>query len=671
MCVNRVLVIHGLPSGHDAAGNALWPADTATAAFFQLPLEWLGYELEYHGIAKGVPSGAVLDGCAGIILDSELELNPSMETRFADWLLEASRRGVKVVVMGAIPFKQTEARGRFMRGFNLKGVERNNVISEIEEIGKIDPAVANYEAVVAKRGAVFDQVEAPEGAAIHVSLKARDRQGKVFHSDPVFTTGWGGAILEPCLCFERPDHLSLLYVNPFEFFFRALAWENRPVPDPATAAGLRIFFSHVDADGFSNLSQVTPGRLSSEIIRDEVFRKYPIPISSSVIVAEVAGLLKGQKPGDDRRLMDVARGIYALPNIEPSSHTYSHPFYWQEADRTASFYDEQGLELKTRNGRAGIDVEKEVAGSVAFIEEKLLPPGGRVRLIQWSGNCRPGAAALKVARRLGIEDINGGDTVASRQRPGIAQVSPRIMVWGDQFQVMAGIQNEMLYTHGFAGPVYGGYQNVIQTFELTGKPRRLKPVNVYYHFFSGDRVESLRAVQHVYEWCLQQPLHAVTASSYAAMVRDARTTRVWRAEAGEWRMENRGRLASFRLKDEGLTPDMNRCQGVLGYNRQDGFLYVATDGSGKTRLVMSRDPGPHLALESSTAPISFDRLEAKEAAFEVKGWGPARVVLTGVPSAASATVVVNEKKGTAKFDSTGRLTLELPDRAKVLIRLKT
>ena len=43
--------------------------------------------------------------------------------------------------------------------------------------------------------------------------------------------------------------------------------------------------------------------------------------------------------------MSVGR-IFALPQVEAASHTYSHPFYWIEGDRTEAFYDEQGRALQ-------------------------------------------------------------------------------------------------------------------------------------------------------------------------------------------------------------------------------------------------------------------------------------------------------------------------------------
>ena len=56
------------------------------------------------------------------------------------------------------------------------------------------------------------------------------------------------------------------------------------------------------------------------------------------------------------------------------------------------------------------------------------------------------------------------------------------------FQVFAPNQNENVYTNEWRGPFYG-FERVIETFEFTETPRRLKPINIYFagqSFFLRD-----------------------------------------------------------------------------------------------------------------------------------------------------------------------------------------
>ena len=64
---------------------------------------------------------------------------------------------------------------------------------------------------------------------------------------------------------------------------------------------------------------------------------------------------------------------------------------------------------------------------------------------------------------------------------------------GPYFQVYAPNQNENVYTNHFTGPLYG-YERVIETFLLTERPYRLKPVNIYFHTYSASRRASLEAL---------------------------------------------------------------------------------------------------------------------------------------------------------------------------------
>ena len=52
--------------------------------------------------------------------------------------------------------------------------------------------------------------------------------------------------------------------------------------------------------------------------------------------------------------------------------------------------------------------------------------------------------------------------------------------------------NENVYTNDWTGPFYG-FRDVIDTFRMTGEPRRLKPINLYYHTYSASKVAALKA----------------------------------------------------------------------------------------------------------------------------------------------------------------------------------
>ena len=95
------------------------------------------------------------------------------------------------------------------------------------------------------------------------------------------------------------------------------------------------------------------------------------------------------------------------------------------------------------------------------------------------------------------------------------------------------------------GPFYGGFRDVIDTFKRTESPRRLKPVNIYYHFYSASRIGALRALREVYDWSVAQPLHDMTASEFAKLTRDSRATRILQTDERSWCVVNDGKLRTF------------------------------------------------------------------------------------------------------------------------------
>jgi len=298
-----------------------------------------------------------------------------------------------------------------------------------------------------------------------------------------------------------------------------------------------------------------------------------------------------------------------------------------------------------------------------------------VELFLWSGNCRPPVEAIRLARELGIENLNGGDTVISRKQPSITKIAPNLMLWEDQVQIYASTQNENVFRQRWQTgakietPFFGGFIHARETFQMTDRPRRLKPVNIYYHFYSGDNLASVRALTRLYDWALEQELHAVTATDYARSVRDAFGTRIFRHSPTHWRMVNAGKCRTFRLPWVNATrPDLSACRGVTGYRRVDDSLYVHTDGSPRVELVLSANPARRPYLTSSTAPITFQRRDAAGLGFKVKDFRPVTVNLGGFTPGTGVSVTVDGAASTAQSDEEGSIRLRLPASASVEVR---
>ena len=68
-------------------------------------------------------------------------------------------------------------------------------------------------------------------------------------------------------------------------------------------------------------------RFSGDVIYEEILKPYKIPHSVSVIGAEIDD--NGLYPKIAPQLQQIAKKMYALPNVEPATHTFTHALYWK------------------------------------------------------------------------------------------------------------------------------------------------------------------------------------------------------------------------------------------------------------------------------------------------------------------------------------------------------
>jgi hypothetical protein len=388
-------------------------------------------------------------------------------------------------------------------------------------------------------------------------------------------------------------------INPFEFFRKALRLENSPVADTTTENGVRLLLSHIDADGFESRVERPGGPLAVAELRERILKKYRIPTTYSVITSTLGdhGLNLQQAPV----LQAEAREIFSLPWIEAGSHTFSHPFYWQNTETAKQGYNAQYLPIPGYS----FNLDAEIGGSAAFIDKYLLPFGKKTKLLQWSGDCTPGPEALSASYSASLGNINGGDTLITESNKSVTAVAPLGVDKGGWFQVFAPNQNENMYTNLWTGPFYG-YRRVIETFKLTDSPRRLKPINIYYHTYSVTKEASRRALEDVYDWTLAQKPYAIFTSEYVNKVLDFNRTVVTRSNNG-WLIRNKGDLRQMRVPISAGYPDLLASRGVIGFSDHNDQRYIHLAPGGEAFLAMTSTPPRQAWLAAAAARI--DRFE--------------------------------------------------------------
>lgn len=571
----RIALVTDLPDGADFM-------DAPAFRFLAAPLGYLGYSIEPIDVGGTLPE-SLADGRYAAIVAWFSQPVHSLNPRFPAWLAQQLDAGLKLVLMnqpGLDPGAALMRRLGFAPVKPPRGTLRIVVADPLVGFEAPPPLAAADATPLANATATpLLRLAASDGATI----------------DAVGLAPWGGYALAPYAFIEGAlDAGTRWVIDPIEFLRRALGAPDFPVPDVTTEAGRRLLLVHIDGDGFASRAEVPGAPLAPEVLLREVLARYRIPHTVSVIQGEIAGngMFRDLAPA----LEDIARRIFALPHVEIASHSYSHPFYWRPLAGAQSATAYEGRALNLLLPGYTFDLQTEIAGSAAYIDARLAPPGKKTRVFLWTGDTVPTVAAVEMADRAGLLNMNGGDTLITRSAPTLTRVAGLGLRRGAGFQVFAPNQNENVYTNNWTGPYYG-YQRAIETFELTETPRRLKPINIYYHTYSASKQAALAALHRVYGWALAQPVVAVYASDYIRKVLDFESlaiARDLRAAQPTWRVRGAGELRTLRVPTDARIA-LAASRNVAGTRPGPAGRYVhLTDGEATVVVAAEATPAVHV-----------------------------------------------------------------------------
>lgn len=509
------------------------------------------------------------------------------------------------LLLTSIPWTDSAALHMAMQHLSMGGSTKPAPRLTKIQVVAMDSSLLGTNGRVSPRSLGFLDLTAPAEAHVVLSQSGLDAMGGEHRFDQAFLTTWGGAWIEPAAA-AAPTQFNLP-----AFLARWMdAAQSGPVPDTTTREGRRVFYSHIDGTGFSTPSTLPGLPLCSEVLRDQILSRYLLPVTVSVCEAELRAWLPGQQATEAARLEHVARSLFEMPQIQAASNSLSRPATWTAgADISSS--------LNERANTARHDLPREIAGSMSYVHRRLLPTGKSVSLMLWPAKAAPGAEALEYCRAMGIENLQAGAG---------ATVSPDVAA-------------------------------------------RLEPAALRFSFADARTEAGVAALGKAFDACASEPLHAITAATYAASVRDARNTRVLSAGADRWIILNGGQCRTLRLPATAGVPDMARCQGVSGYHVRAGQLYIHTMGRQRTDLVLTHNaPSQHLHLSECSTEVEFLELNSRRATFQVCDLRPVEIVLAGFEPRGQCAYLENGRPYTAHADAQGIVRLDLTCRATVSLQ---
>lgn len=600
---------------------------------FETVLGYHGLLPEYCDVSGGaLPDAQEMQAYRGVITVLEAAELPHVSNYFS-WLIEQLRAGKKVIVLGAIGGSVEQQavpvikkkRDMVLERLGLRYSGESFTDRTILRYGYKDTKMVEFERSYGQFPPYYEKYTAVNDlVTTHLSVRLDGVPGS---ESPVIVTGpAGGLALDGFVYWHDPaTHHQQWYVNPFFFVQKSFGLQGLPKPDPTTLNGRRVAISHIDGDGFADVSNIDKQLTSAEIIRDRILEKYNFPTAVSVIVGQIDPQIRGSE-----KLVTLARDIFSLPKVEVASHSYSHPTCWDSGNG-----ESHPAEARTSIEIPGYsyDPKMEIDTSIQYVSEKLAPAEKPCTLFFWTGDSLPLEPDIARSDALGVLNMNGGETVVDAYSTSFTSVSPLYRKVGERYQIHVGMASEDLLTNHWTEPLYG-YRSIITTAQRTGSPFRLKPIDIYFHFYSGTHHASLRAVQDVYEWVLAQPVAPAYTSEYIRMVQGFLAATLQADGPDRFIVSGYGDCLTVRFDDEQRVPDLARSENVLGFSRQEQGLYVSlVPGGTQAILVMTNAPAKDVQpyIQEAAGWITDFSADEKHLRLSYKGSGKGMVALGGLP----------------------------------------
>lgn len=569
-------------------------------------IEYLGYLPDYIDISKEPLPPADKALFAGVVVWAES--SAFYRPELVSWL-ENVQGKLPELLLGEIPQAPALLAGL---GLNLQSASPKGPFSQTE----MAPWLKGETALSLKNLEPYSGTLV-EGAEALITIK--DGSG-----EPVLQgarTNKGAVVLSPWLIDALPLEENRWLINPVALLQKGLGLAPIPAPDVTTESGRRLFTLHIDGDAFPSRARFPGQPFAGEVIEKQIIEHYRLPITVSVIQGEVGPT--GMYPKESPQLEAIARDIFKKPYVEIASHTYSHPFFWSQIagrEKLTEEDTEYGFHL-TIPGYNKIDLTKEIDGSIDYINERLAPKDKKVVMMLWSGDAAPGPVALAHARKMGVLNVNGGNTVMTRDNPSLSEIWPIGRPEGDLlYQVYAPIMNENVYTDLWHGP-YFGFRRVRETFDITGHPYRLKPFGLYFHFYSGTNPAGLQALRDDIGYVLSRPNTPAHLSHYARMAKDFYFSALARDAKGDWLLSSKY-LRTLRLPKALGYAQLDASQGLAGATEDGRYLHVV---NGDARFALASSVSPRKPyLVSANVLLKSWQLPGKVA---FKAWQKADLIL--------------------------------------------
>ncbi len=700
--------------------------DSLVHMTLELPLNHLGIEVIYHDIHEPLPDIIQRKDIRGVVLCFQKGTSMHNPILFIDWLVEVMDAGKKLIILKNSGFITNS------QGINTPNEHLNRIYEKIGFTNTQEWVNYPFEYQILERNSELFPFEKNfptplpgfEICKIYASYAKSyltvGIQGKpASESDLIIISSYGAFVSEDYTnTFDKilytTDPISLgWYFNPFRFFELALDLSFLPIPDTTTLLGRRIFTSTCHGDfwnGSTDIEEFKKKRTScAEVILEKVIKPNPdIPIAVGVVAADVDPKWVAKKDSQE-----ITRRYFALPQVEAASHTYSHPYDWnffktgsyqKEIDflhlypygswqnsflswyRAKKFQLFSPKEFEKKKLKWGFatprtyanepfDINKEISGAANFLSQ-FAPPDNKVKLLIWSGDSIPWEAAVKLTYQAGLKNYGGGFVQYDANRPSYLFVFPLGRNLGGYIQLYTGANGDNNYTDEWKEKFYA-FQFLTGTLKNTETPRRVKPINLYFHIYSGEFQASVNAILSNIAFIRTQLPISMTVNRYCDIGAGFYSIEFEKMGQRRWKIHKRQGLQTIRFENgEKLKLDFNNSEGVIGCKTYQGVLYVHLDPIYENPIVALAEreeinDAHHPFIIDSTWEIWNVETNSHSIGFRSSGWGKMLMNLK-MGSGGAYKIEVNNlpsKTFTTSPDNILNIELDLPNNIEVKIKI--
>lgn len=685
------------------------PDDCLIHRTAEMPLNYLGFDVVYHDIQKPLPILSKEDGICGILLYLQVGAKAADPQSVIEWAIQAIDLGKKIIILRNPGF--------------LNDLNNNPTADELqnrlfEKMGftntqKWVDYPFEYQVISADKEWTSFEKQLPRPLPGFFICKAYGEKARSYlkvgipgkpesESDLLIVSPTGAYVAEyyansfDNATFSSEPRSLGWFINPFKLFETVFDTDSLPKPDPTTLAGRRIFIGTCHGDSWNINTSIAEyaGKdvyCSAVLLQKVIIPNPDLPTAVAIVAADVDPEWNARK-----RSQDIARHYFALQQVESASHTYSHPFFWKffehggpekeinylylypygtwqssflswlraksyQIFKPKEFEKERlnwGYTIPRAFANQPFELNKEISGAVNYLNQ-FAPPENQVKLLLWSGDSRPWYKPLLLCKQANIKNFGGGFVRFDPNYPSHLFVYPFARKVNKIVQLYSASNADNDYTRGWTDKFYG-YQFLPATLKNTEIPRRLKPIHLYYHSYSGEFDESVQAILSNIAYIRTQSYIPIQVKRFCDIGEGFFTTVLETLGDNRWKVRNRMGLQTIRFDHaDHKTVDFTNSQGIIGYTHHQNSLYVYLDAAFDQPIISIGEKDPSTSyLENSNWEVWNLKKDGSTFEFLTQGWGKLSMRWKML-SSGNYSFKALETKRTVTTDENGVLTIEL------------